>query len=152
MTILVKIVEKDFNSELLRQELEAAGFPAPKYKGFAGIGRTGRYTPNAATKVIARRTVQGGPDFEDSADPGELRFTLDAPLTASQETNLDGILAAHDSTQHTEEQARGDTDQTDYQQLLSDFNNFDSMSLPEKDVVLKRLVRLLVRRELRAPI
>ena len=104
MVIIVRVVVKEFNSELLREELVALGLPMPKFKGFESSGSAGFYTPNAARRVIARRTSQGGPDITDSANPGELRFSLDSPLTSRQESDLDGVLAAHDSTQRTAEQ------------------------------------------------
>lgn len=148
MPTLVKIANKNLNLSLLTEELGSVGLDQHSLL-MAGFRQQDErtYVPNAARKIIARRTTPGG-EVVDEADPGELRFTSDAAFTVAQESSLDGVLVSHDAAVLTAEQEREDLDAKDLDQLVRDYAGWDTMSRPQKDVVTKRVVRLLVRNSL----
>lgn len=142
MATIIKIANKRINLDRLTEELATAGIPLQSLL-LAGFNQFNVRVsqPNASTKVIATGT--GKPD--DTAEPGELRFTYDPPLTVAQETTLDGVLAAHDHTVNSTSQNNADQDTADAAQLASDFQNWDTLLPPEKDESQERLTRLVAR-------
>lgn len=146
MAQLIKFAVKDLNAALLKQQHDALGLP-PGGLLFAGFTAQGNalHTPNATRQVIARRTNPAGGDFEDEADPGELRYNFEPPLDAGQETILDGLLAAHDGSQLSDLQIAKQADVAAKDILIDRFQNWDSLDAAQKDAVLKNLTRLVAR-------
>ncbi len=142
MVKTIKIVNKNLNISKLWEELEAAGFSdfGLLMAGFHQLS-DGIYEPNAGQKVIATST--GQPD--DIAEAGELRFKTAIALSGAEETTLEGVYTAHDFSIKTDEQTRQDTDIAELDQLLIDYGNYDGMNAGQKDVVIKRMMRLLLR-------
>lgn len=142
MVTTIKIVHKNLNLSKLWEELITAGFSnfGLLMAGFHQIENS-IYEPNASQQVIATST--GQPD--DIAEVGELRLKTPIALSGAEETTLDGVYAAHDFSIKTDEQNRQDKDIEDIDQLLIDYNNYDSMTTEQKDVVIKRMMRLLLR-------
>ncbi len=143
MPTTIKIAEKNINLDLLFEELGIVVASVNFGLLMAGFHKLNNrvFEPNASTQVIATST--GQPD--DTAEPGELRFKHSVALTVPAEDALDAALAAHNPTLLTAEQTRVDLDATEAQQLLTDYNNFDSMNAGQKDVVYKRMLRTVVR-------
>ena len=113
MAALIKIVVKDFNQELLGEEMGAASLLGGGllWAGFEKINRR-VYSPSA---------VHGN-------TPGELRFNYDPELTEAQQTTLDGILAAHDATQLSAGQTNKDQDEVDRQNFVTTFQDWNSLT------------------------
>ena len=118
MAIYIRFHIKDFNPDRLREDFGALAslFNSMSWAGFAQIGDR-QYTPNPARKLVAVSVVNGV-RTENFADPGELRFTTSRTLTSIEETQLDGLLSAHDWTQLSAEQVRQDTDKAELDALL----------------------------------
>jgi hypothetical protein len=148
MATEVKTVLKNFNRDLLFEELQASALPfiAVHLYGFDRLGFIA--VPRAEQRLI---TGDGNnPQNNDYAQPGELRFEVTTALTGAESTTLDGLLAAHDSTQRTAEQQRLDQDTNDMDTLVANFPNFDTFS----DAQFRSFVKVLARayiRERRAP-
>lgn len=146
MVTTIKIVKKNLNLSKLWEELIAAGFAdfGLLMAGFHKLDSeiyNGIYEPNATQQVIATST--GQPD--DIAEVGELRLKTAIALSGAEETTLDGVYAAHDFSIKTEEQERVDTDIADLDQLVIDYGNWDTMTQDQKNVVSKRMLRVIVR-------
>ena len=148
MATLIKFMNKDMNFERLREEIIAAGLPDGFGALLAGFNQVNRrlHEPFASRQVISRSSDPGGgPDITDSADPGELRFRHDPDLTGPQETTLDGVLTAHDATNLSTGQTNSDTDIAAIAPLVSNYQNWGSLTPAEKDNNHRQLTRLIAR-------
>jgi hypothetical protein len=127
---LIKNVVKDFNKELLHEEMDAAGLLGGSLL-WAGFDRIDRriYTPS---------TVHG-------FTAGDLHFEYEPPLTAPQETALDNILAAHDHTQLSKFQAHKQTDEQDRQDFIQTFNDWPGLTVAQQLNRTRRLFRVVAR-------
>ncbi len=148
MTTLIKTMNKDMNFERFHEEMSVAGLPTDFGALLAGFNRISQrlYEPFLSTQIISRSTdPAGGPDITDSADPGELRFNFDPDLTAPQETTLDGVLTAHDATNLSTNQQNRDSDIAAIAPLVNNYQNWGTLSNPEKDNNHRQLTRLVAR-------
>jgi hypothetical protein len=98
-------------------------------------------TPSAEPVVITRS--MGTPT--DVAQPGEIWFGTQASLTAQENTDLDNLLVSHDETQKSTAQVEKETDETELDQLLSEHNNFGTLTNDQKIAAIKRLMRAILR-------
>ncbi len=130
MTDYVKIVNKNFNQELLQEELIIASL--------AGGGGYWAGFDKISQRIYAPSTVHGH-------TLGELRFTFDPGLTVAQEETLDAILAAHDSTQLTAAQTNKDSDLSAIAPLKSNYQNWGTLDSAQKDNNHRQLTRLVAR-------
>jgi len=130
MAVLIKNVVKDFNRELLHEEMDAASLIGASLL-WAGFTRLNKrvYTPSAAHGFTA----------------GDLHFTYEPPLTAPQEATLDGILAAHDHTGTSTFQAHKDTDEQDRQDFVQTFNDWPTLTVAQQLNRTRRLFRVVAR-------
>lgn len=132
MADLIKIVVKDFNQDLLGEEMAAV---VPSLLGggllWRGFDRLNRnvYTPS---------TVHGG-------TAGELVFKYDPELTAPREAQLDVVLAAHDATQLSSGQQNKAQDEIDRQNFVQTFNDWDTLTDAQKLNRTKELFRVVAR-------
>lgn len=148
MATLVKFMNKDLNFERLREEMSVAILPVSFGSLIAGFTQVNKrlYEPFLSTQVISSSTDPGGGlDITDSADPGELRFNFDPDLTAAQETTLDGVLTAHDATNLSTNQQNKDTDIAAIAPLVSNYQNWGSLTPAQKDNNQRQLTRLVAR-------
>lgn len=146
MVRVIKFMNKDLNLGRLQEELEAVGFSESGLL-LAGFENTGKeqYKPNAARKVIATQT-RGDDVTEDSADPGELRFTLERELSVPQDDALNRVLVAHDATVLSKSQMNQDTDSIQVETLISNYENWATLTpsqLAENTKILTRMVARL---------
>lgn len=143
-----RTVAKNFNRDLLTEELSASALPFVS-AFLAGFDRLNQFvgTPSAAPKLIAKDGVAGTSDF---AQPGEIRFEFLTALTVPQGAILDALLNSHDSTNQTDEQTRGNQDQSDMDTLVANFPNFDSFTNAQFRSFVKLLARVVIR-EARQP-
>ena len=127
---MVKNFVKDFNQELLHEEMSAAGLLGGGLL-WAGFERLNSriYTPSG---------VHGH-------TPGDMEFTYEPPLTAPQETTLDGILAAHDSTGLSTGQTNKDQDVIDAAQFVDTFQTWDTLTNAQQLNRTKHLFRVVAR-------
>ena len=146
---LTKFRNAPINPDRLREEWVAAGLgpllPSVTIAGFTRLSPR-RYEPFTERRVVGVSVVDGT-RVEDFADPGELRFALAQPLTPSEDASLDAVLAAHNPAVLSAEQVRQDQDDADAAQLEADFGAWDAMNNAQRFTALKRLVRLVIRRE-----
>lgn len=145
MATVIKVANKNINLDRLAEELEAAGIPMEGLL-LAGFHRVGlnTYEPNAARQVIARRSSPDG-NIEDEADPGELRFRFPADLSADQVTTLDPVLAAHDPAVLSVGQRNIKADEDAVPLLATAYQDWDSLTPPQKDDALRLVVRSVAR-------
>ena len=142
--ILLRILTKSVNKELLIEELVTAGVK-PDSIMWAGFAKGGRVvSPNPGPLVVGRRQDAStrGVEVLDTAVGGELRFKYDAP---PNEIILDAVLVAHDSTQITVEQDRQDVDATEGSALTQMYKDWDGSTLTQRQDILKRMLRVLAR-------
>lgn len=141
--IIQKISIKDFNVSLLHEQL--AGLPVLNLS-WAGFNRLDdlRRTPFPEESRIVGYSSGSG---NDVALRGEIRFNISQALTPAEDTNLNGILAAHNATQLTLEQQRQVQDGNDLDQIRTGFQNWDALTNTQKFAVLKLAIRCLLRRE-----
>jgi hypothetical protein len=148
----VRTVLKDFNRNLLTEELAASVLPFES-AFLAGFQRKGnsRFVgePTAAPKLISRDGVSG---VEDFADPGEIRFVFTTALTVPQGAILDGLLNSHDATQHTADQDRTRQDTLDYVALEAQWPNIGTMTNADLRLYISKLARVIIRDNRNAPI
>lgn len=146
----IRTVLKDFNRDLLTEELVASALPFETVF-LAGFKRQGSdaniVTPTPAPKLISDDRVNGIQDF---ADPGEIRFTFSTALTVAEGVILDDLLAAHDPAGTTSDQDRENQDAIDLDRLITDLPNVTTMSNPEFQQHVERLTRVVVR-EFKSP-
>ena len=146
----IRIVLKDFNRDLLTEELVASALPFETVF-LAGFQRQGP-DPNIVTPVPAPRLISHDRvnDIKDFADPGEIRFTFSTALTIAEGVILDDLLTAHDSAGTTSNQDRIEQDEIDLDRLITDLPNVSSMPNPEFQQHIERLTRVVVR-EFKSP-
>lgn len=146
----IRIVLKDFNRDLLTEELVASALPFETVF-LAGFRRNGSdpniLTPVPAPKLISHDRVN---DIKDFADPGEIRFTFTAALTVAEGVILDDLLTAHDPAGTTSNQDRENQDEIDLDRLITDLPNVTTMSNPDFQAHVERLTRVVVR-EFKSP-
>jgi hypothetical protein len=146
----IRTVLKDFNKDLLNEELVASALPFESVF-LAGFQRQGSdpiiVTPTAAPRLISHDRVN---DIKDFADPGEIRFTFSTALTVAEGVILDDLLTAHDPAGTTSEQDRINQDAIDIDRLITDLPNVTTMSNPDFQSHVERLTRVVVR-EFKSP-
>ena len=130
MDSIIKIASKDFNGELLHQELLAGGLSENHltWLGFASLGGS-QYTPS---------DVHG---FE----PGSMAFRYEPELTPARERSLDTILDAHDATLQSRGQINKDVDMAALPDFVAASSNFSTLSRIEQNALIERLFRQVVR-------
>ena len=146
----VRTVLKDFNRDLLNEELVAASslpFESVFLAGFVRLGDF-RGTPSPGPRTIFEDKVN---NIIDTAQPGEIRFVFTTALTGPQGTALDLLLVTHDPLQHTAEQDRINQDQTDLDQLEALFPGWDSFNNSQRNDFLKLLSRVVIREARKSP-
>ncbi len=146
MAIVKKTRVKNFNAGLLAQQVLAAPLPLTGigWAGFAS-GENGRiYAPAATRRVVGRRSGSDG-EILDFADPGELRLGFSRDLTAPEDTTLDGLLTAHDSTGVTSDQTRDDQDETELDLLTTAFRNWNTLTDVQRSNATRLAIRYIVR-------
>ena len=138
MPKFVKFANKDLNPDRLRDELELAAILPEKllFAGFHVINDR-LMEPFLTIEVIATHT--GQPDT--TAVPGELHFGYPSDPGAT----LDVLLAAHDATLLSKSQTNHDADVAAIPILVSRYKNWDTLTDPQKDSVLRQLTRLVAR-------
>jgi hypothetical protein len=139
----VRTTLKDYNRDLLNEELAAAPLPFESVflAGFVRLGNF-RGTPAPGPRIIFEDKVN---NITDIAQPGEVRFVFTTALTVGEATALDALLAAHDSLQHTAEQDRLNQDQTDLDSLEANFPGWDTFNTSQRNAFLKVLSRVVIR-------
>ncbi len=141
MADVTKFAIKRINLPLLLDELQAVGLGSPGLlmAGFQSIQRQ-RYDPLAVRTEIGRSG-----DTVDFADPGELRFQFRDPLSIAQDADLDAALLAHDATQNSTGQQQKQDDQDAVPALVSNYQNWGTLTDAQKDNNHKQLTRLVAR-------
>ena len=141
MVDVVKTTVRDYNRDLIREELRASALPFTSvfFAGFANLGRF-RKTPQA--RRIRR---DGVASTEDNAAAGELRFVFTRALTGAEDTALDTLLTNHNDTGRTAEQSRLEQDDADFTTLENQFSNFDSFDNTQFRNYVKLLARVVIR-------
>ena len=142
-----RVVLKDFNRDVLHQELTASPLPFVDAQ-LSGFERVGPFVgvPRAEPKLVTRRRLPDGTYFEDWAPPGELRFEFSVELSVAEALALDDLLAAHTPTQRTTKQQRREQDETDLDMLITNFPNWDSFTAAQRNNFLKALSRVVLRK------
>ena len=148
----VRTVLKDFNRDLLGEELSASVLPFESafLAGFVRKGNS-RFVgePAPGPKVITEDKVAG---TVDEAQPGEIRFEFTTALTVAQGAILDGLLNSHDSTARTDDQLRQNQDVADYVALETQFPNIDTMTDAQFRSYVSTLARVVIRENRNAAI
>jgi hypothetical protein len=146
MATLLKIFVKNFNPDRLREEMPAGTAGVLTGLGWAGFDRSSSrlYVPKSERSIIGR-SFSNGATVVDFADPGELRFSTSRDLTVLEDAALDVVLTAHVATNLSAEQVREDQDETDFQQMRTRLDGWATLTAAQKDEVLRRLVRLVLR-------
>jgi hypothetical protein len=139
----IRTVAKDFNRDLLFEQLAASVLPFVS-AFMAGFERLNRFvgTPSAAPRLITKDGVAGTSDF---AQPGEIRFEFSTVLTGPQGAILDALLNVHDATEHTAGQDRNRQDVSDYAALESNWPNIDTMTNAQLRTYISTLARVVIR-------
>jgi hypothetical protein len=142
MVVVIKFADKNINPDRLHDELIAASIE-PEGMLWAGFDRINNrlMEPFAETRVIA--TATGQPDT--TADPGELHFRYPVALTAPQDAALDQLLLDHDHLQLSTAQQNKDLDEQAIPALISNFQNWGSLTPAQKDNNHRQLTRLVGR-------
>lgn len=145
----VRTTLKDYNRDLLNEELVASALPFESVflAGFVRLGSF-RGTPAPGPRTIFEDKVN---NILDEAQPGEIRFVFTTALTGPQGTALDLLLVTHDSLQHTAEQDRENQDQTDLDTLEATFPGWDSFNTSQRNSFLKVLSRVVIREARKSP-
>ena len=146
MADVTKIAVKNLNLPLLMEELATAGLGQPGLL-LAGFVRSNaqHYRPLGSRSVIGSRTAADGSTIEDEADPGELRFRFPVDLTGPQDTALVAVLAAHVATDRSTGQTNTKADQDAIAPLISNFQNWGTLSAAQKDANNRQVTRLVAR-------
>jgi len=120
MATVVKISVKNFNSDKLREELEASGAGAILISiGWPGFDQVGRIRLPIAARRETGRSVVNGSTVLDFADPGEIRFHTTRDLTGPEDTALMNALTAHNALLLSAEQVRQDQDEADLDAIIA---------------------------------
>ena len=141
MADVTKFAVKRINLPLLFEQLQATGLGQPGLlmAGFKAIQQQ-RYDPLAARAEIGRSG-----NVSDFAEPGEMRFRFPAPLTSGEDTDLDNLLAAHDATQNSTGQSQKQEDDDAIAPLVSNYQNWGTLTAAQKDNNHRQLTRLVAR-------
>lgn len=141
----VRTVLKDFNRDLIREELDASALPFESIH-LAGFVRKGNSQfvgePAPGPRTISEDKVAGTVDI---AQPGEIRLEFTTALTVPQGAVLDGLLNAHDATQHTAGQDRSRQDVLDYAALELNHPNIGTMTDAQLRSYISTLARVVIR-------
>lgn len=153
MSTTTRTILKDFNRDLLTEQLAASALPFVKSE-LSGFRRKSRFvgTPTSEPRRVSRILQADGTYTEDFAQPGEIRFEFTTGLTIAEGVILDTLLADHDSTQFTTEQTRENKDETDLDTLITNFPNFDSFNNQQRNMFLKTLARVVLRERRMPPL
>ena len=127
---LIKIVVKDFNQDLLSQQMGTAGLLGGSLL-WAGFDRINR-------RIYAPSALHGN-------TPGELVFRYDPHLTEAQQDALDVILAAHDATQLSSNQQNKAQDEIDRQRFVQTFQDWDTLTATQQLNRTQELFRVVAR-------
>jgi len=148
-----KTALKNFNRDLLTEELSASPLPFLKAHPY-GFDRINRYegAPRTEDRIVSRVRQPDGSYVEDRAAPGEIRFEFSSALRAAQDTQLDNLIAAHDSTQRTAEQNREGRDEADMDWLIANYPNVDTLNNAQLCRFVKRLARVVIRERRTPPV
>ncbi len=151
MPTIKKFTPGAINFEKIVEELAALSLPmSTTYAGFQKASDLKRRVRQRfeTTQEVGRRSDSTGLTI-DTADPGEIRFTSDAPLRAEQEASIDAALTAHDSTQLTQEQTRTDKDEATLSETASQLERatWNTLTLAQQMEILRRSCQLLFRGE-----
>lgn len=143
MVAEVRTVLKDFNRDLLVEELAASIVPFESLF-LAGFDRLNRFvgTPAPGPKVIARDKVN---NTQDIAQPGEIRFVVTSALSPVESAALDATLSSHIHTGRTAEQNRIAQDQSDWTTLQTQHPNIAAMDATQVRQYLSLLARVAIR-------
>ncbi len=138
-----KNVIKTINSSLLQVEISAAlPMTGISWRGFIRSETNQRWMepfPEASRRVGRSNGV------EDFANRGDLRLRFDRDLTGPEDTQLDGILTAHDHTQLTQRQQRQEQDNTDTDILKTRLSEWDTLNNNQRWNVVRRMLRMIIR-------
>lgn len=139
----VRTVVKDFNRDLLIEELQASIVPFESLY-MAGFHRRGNFIaePNAAPVVVFHDKVA---NVIDTADPGEIRFVVTSALSGLEAAALDAALSSHIETVRTAEQSRTEQDEADWTTLRAQHPNIGSMDATQVRQYLSLLARVVIR-------
>ncbi len=153
MTSDTRIVLKNFNRDLLIEEISASALPFVLLE-LSGFERINRFvgTPTTEPRQVSRIRQPDGTYDVDLAEPGEIRFQFTTALTTVEGTSLDGFLTAHDARQRTAEQQRINQDDADLDTLVANFPNFDSFNNQQFRSFVKVLARSYIRENRTPPI
>lgn len=132
MADLIKISVKDFNRDLLSQQMDAVT------PSLLGGGLLWRGFERLNQRIYTPSTVHGG-------TAGELVFRYDPDLTAPREAQLDAVLAAHDSTQLSTSQQNRARDEIDRQNFVDTFNDWLTLTDAQKLNRTRELFRVVAR-------
>lgn len=142
MAVQKYIKLKDFNPQLLKEELDALTLPARSPDWFAGFDRAANpehATPmSEASRQVGKRNVKGEtPTPPDFADKGEIRITTRNPLTAAEVTAVDDALDSHVASGRSTNQQKEDQITADVLELQVKFD----LGITDPDMrLLSRLV------------
>jgi len=147
MAILIRTFLRDFNNELLVEELTGLLIVSFNMQ-LAGFEQQNRiiWTPIAARKLVSRKEVRGVVINETFADPGEVWIKTETELSAGVITTIDSLLTSHDVDGRTSRQTRRDQDDLDVTTLETALQNWDSLTSTQRNAALKLSVRLGLRR------
>ena len=153
MSADVRTILKNFNRDLLLEELEGSALPFQSYQ-LSGFERFNRFEgqPTSEPRRLSRILQSDGKYIEDFAAPGELRFEFSGDLTVAEDTALDTLLSSHDSTQRTSEQQRENKDKSDLDTLIAQWSNVDNMNNTQLRNYVKLLARVVLRERKAPPI
>lgn len=137
--------KKTFNRDYLIEELKTSNLPFVGID-FVGFDLSGNLiTPISSAKVIATIKDSGGVT-DITAQPGEIWFESKSSLTALEETTLDNVLDNHDNAVKTQEQVDKEQDITDLTEIENIYGNWKTATDTQKDDLLKRMCRLMIRK------
>ena len=148
MVEVVKVAVKTVNPDLLVEQITAS-LPLVGV-GWAGFERAGPRTMDPFVEASRKVGESGGVD--DIALRGELRFKFSRALSGPEDTQLDGILSSHTSTDTTSEQNRRVQDEVVLDELITAHQNWQSLSNPQKFVAMRKVLRYVIRKERKAQV
>lgn len=149
METIVKIAGGNVNPEKFGEEL-ASSLGIQFSVTFAGFKQSPTdphvMIRNSGKEIIGRRKDSTGNTF-DLADPGEIRFLTESPLTPAENTTLDGLVSAHDPTVKSREQRREDNDAVALAIVTDNLKaaNWAGLTNGQKTETLRRACQLLFR-------
>lgn len=104
---------KDFNPQLLTEEVQALAVPAFQ-QSLPGFDQSATDRNHVTPIVDATRVIsRNGSTILDTADRGEVRYETRNPLTPAEVTLIDGALDAHVATGKSTQQLNDERIQAD---------------------------------------